>query len=68
MFTLEHCKKILDDKAVGLSDEAIEAIRDELYIAASLAFEHWRKSSSTKGEEKSSLVVGEQPKVLVPRK
>lgn len=62
MFTLEHCKKILGDKAVGLSDEAIEAIRDELYIAANLAFNHWQKNcSSTKGGEKSSPAAGEQP-------
>ena len=62
MLTLERCKKILGDKAIGLSDETIEAMRDELYIGANLAFEHFQKSnSSTKEEETSSLFVGEQP-------
>lgn len=62
MLSLENCKKILGDKAIDLSDEAIEEIRDELYIAANLAFSHWQKNcSSTKREEKSSLTVGEQP-------
>ena len=62
MLTLEHCKKILGDKAEGLSDENIEAIRDELYIAANFAFENWRKSnSSTKKEEASPSFVGEIP-------
>ena len=62
MLTIERCKKILGNKAEGLSDEKIEKMRDELYISANLAFEHWRKSnSSTKEEESSSLFVGEQP-------
>jgi hypothetical protein len=62
MLSVENCKKILGDKAIGLSDKAVEAIRDELYVAANLAFAHWQKScASTKGEEKSFLVVGEQP-------
>lgn len=68
MLTLQHCKKVLGDKAKNYTDEQIEAIRDELYIAANLAFEHWRKSSSTKGEEKSSLAVGEQPRLATQAK
>jgi len=62
MLPVQQCKKILGEKAKNYSDEVVEAIRDELYVAANLAFEHWRKNcSSTKGEEKSSLFVGEQP-------
>jgi hypothetical protein len=64
MLTIERCRKTLADKAVGLSDEQIEAVRDELYIAANLSFEHWHKSrSSTKAEETSSSPVGEQPRL-----
>lgn len=51
MFTLEHCKKILGDKAVGLSDETIEQIRDALYVQAGLIFDEWRKGHClTKGD------------------
>jgi len=62
MLTVQQCKKILGGKAKGQSDETIEQFRDALYILANLSFEHWRKNcSSTKGEEKSSSIVGEQP-------
>jgi hypothetical protein len=62
MLTLERCKKILGNKANELSDEKIEAMRDELYIAANLAFAHWQKNcSSTKAGEPSPIFVGEQP-------
>lgn len=43
MFSLEKCKRILGAKAEGLTDEYLESVRDQLYIAANLAFEHWRK-------------------------
>jgi len=59
--SVEQCKKILGDKSKNYTDEQIEVIRDELYILANLAFEHWKSCSSTKGEEKSSSLVGEQP-------
>ena len=63
MLSVEQCKKILGGKAKNYSDEFVEAARDELYIVANLAFSHWQKNcSSTKGDDKSSLVVGEQPK------
>ena len=62
MLTLTHCKKILGDKAADLSDEDIEALRDELYVMANLSFTHWQKHcSSTKSEESSSSFVGAQP-------
>ena len=61
MLTLEQCKKLLGDKAKNYSDEFIEALRDELYVAANLSFEHWRKNcSSTEGDGAASLSVGEQ--------
>ncbi len=61
MLTLLQTKKILGDKAKNYTDERIEAIRDELYVAANLAFEHWRKNcSSTKPGEASPVAVGEQ--------
>ena len=62
MLTITYCRKRLGDKAKDLTDEQLEAIRDQLYILAGLSFEYWRKSnSSTKGEESSPLFVGEQP-------
>lgn len=62
MLSIEQCKKILGNKAKNYSDELIEAIRDELYVAANLAFAHWQKNcSSTKEGENSSAFVGEQP-------
>ena len=65
MLTLEQCKKILGNKAQNLTDSEIESIRDELYIAANLAFSHWQKNrSSTKEGEPSPLFVGEQPNAL----
>ncbi len=61
MLSIEQSKKILGDKAKNYTDEEIEAIRDTLYVAANLSFEHWRKNcSSTKPGEKSPVVVGEQ--------
>ena len=44
MLTVEQAKKILGEKSKNYTDEQIESIRDTLYIAANLAFEHWRKS------------------------
>ena len=44
MFTLQQIRKVLGKKAEDLTDEQVEAIRDELYIAANLAFAHWQKS------------------------
>lgn len=61
MLSVEQCKKILGERARNYTDEQLEAIRDELYILAGLAFEHWKHCSSTKGEEKSSSFAGEQP-------
>jgi hypothetical protein len=61
MLSIEHCKKILGERAKNYTDEKLEEIRDELYIIANLAFEHWKHYSSTKGEEKSSSFAGEQP-------
>jgi len=52
MLTLEQCKKILGDKAKNYSEESIELIRDQLYIAANLSFEHWKKGHClTSGDE-----------------
>lgn len=61
MLSLEQCKKNLGERARNYTDEQLEAIRDELYILAGLAFEHWKHCSSTKAEEKSSAFAGEQP-------
>jgi hypothetical protein len=60
MLSLEQCKKILGERARNYTDGQLEGIRDELYILAGLAFEHWKHCSSTKAEEKSSAFVGEQ--------
>lgn len=43
MLSIEKCKKIFGEKAVKLSDEQLEKVRDELYVAANLSFNHWRK-------------------------
>lgn len=62
MLSVERCKKILGDKAVGMTDEFVEKMRDELYIAANLAFANWQKSCvSTKGDGLASPFVGTQP-------
>lgn len=62
MFTLEHCRKILGKKADGLTDEQVEAVRDELYIAANLAFSNWQsRCTSAKADESSSTFAGVQP-------
>ena len=42
MLSIEQCKKLIDDK--NLTDKEVEEIRDELYVLANLAFEHWRKA------------------------
>lgn len=42
MLTLEQCKKLISDK--NLTDKEVEEVRDELYILANLAFEHWRET------------------------
>ncbi|HRY76631.1 MAG TPA: hypothetical protein P5524_00485 [Candidatus Paceibacterota bacterium] len=61
MLSVEQCKKILGDKAKNYTDEKIEAIRDQLYILANLAFGHWQKNcSSAKEEEVPSSFVGAQ--------
>ena len=65
MLTVQQSKKILGDKAKDLSDEAVEAIRDQLYVAANLAFARWQKNcSSAKAGETSPLFAGEQPAAL----
>lgn len=42
MLSIEQCKKLIADK--DLTDKEVEEIRDELYILANLAFEHWRET------------------------
>lgn len=49
MLTIEQCKKIIGDK--NLTDKEVEEIRDELYILANLAFEHWRETQGDKGSK-----------------
>jgi len=44
MLSVEKCKKVLGAAAEKLTDEEIESFRDELYIAANLAFSHWQES------------------------
>jgi hypothetical protein len=61
MLSVEQCKRILGERAKNYTDEQLEAIRDELYILAGLAFEHWKRYSSAKTEEKSSAFAGVQP-------
>ena len=51
MLTLEQAKKILGDKAKNYTDEQLETMRDELYIAANLAFNHWQKSHCLTSED-----------------
>ncbi len=61
MLTVEQCKKILGEKTKNYTDEQIEAIRDELYIAANLSFEHWRKSHClTSGDSNTSPEVSQR--------
>lgn len=61
MLTLERSKKILGDKAKNYTDEQIEAIRDELYIAANLAFSNWQKNRClTTGDTMQSPVVSQR--------
>ena len=54
MLSIEQCKKILGGKAKNYTDEQIETIRDELYVAANLSFGHWQKNCSSAKPEKSS--------------
>lgn len=69
MLSVERCKKLLGDKAKNYTDEQIEARRDELYIAATLAFNDWQKNcSSTKEGEASPLFAGTQPASSSPAK
>ena len=64
MLSLERCKKVLGAAAEKLTDERIESLRDELYIAANLAFAHWQQdSASTKAEGKPSFFAGVQPEL-----
>lgn len=62
MLSVEQSKKILGDEAKNLTDEQIEAMRDELYIAANLAFAHWQHSNvSAKGDVVPSPFAGALP-------
>ena len=51
MLTIEQCKKILNGNGLNLNDEQVERIRDELYIAANICFDHWQKSQMKTNEE-----------------
>lgn len=44
MLSVEQCKKLISDKS--LTDKEVEEIRDELYILANLAFEHWKEAKN----------------------
>ena len=61
MLSIERCRKILGTKAENLTDEEIEKVRDELYIGANLAFENWRRCTSTNEGELSPLLAGVKP-------
>lgn len=52
MLSIEQCRKLIDDK--NLTDKEIEEIRDELYVLANLAFEHWRETKTKKKEKAKS--------------
>jgi hypothetical protein len=58
--SVEKCKKILGDKAANMTDELIEKMRDELYVAANLAFSHWQKSSRKVMSDSRQLAVAER--------
>lgn len=62
MLTIDRCKKILEAKAIYLTDEQIESLRDELYLVANLAFEHWQKGRCLTEKEKNlSFLVSQEP-------
>ncbi len=46
MLTVEKSRKLLGEAAEKITDEEVEAVRDDLYLAANLAFQHWRESST----------------------
>ena len=46
MLTVEQCKKLIADK--NLTDKEVEEVRDELYVLANLAFDHWKQTKSLK--------------------
>lgn len=46
MLSIEQCRKLIADK--NLTDEEVEQVRDELYILANLAFDHWQKTKALK--------------------
>lgn len=52
MLSVEKCKTILGTRAASLSDEAVEFVRDQLYILANLCFDHWSKTQMNKNEHK----------------
>ncbi|MEJ0053154.1 MAG: hypothetical protein WDN10_00275 [bacterium] len=53
MLSIAQCKKVLGNEANLLSDEAVEAVRDELYIAANLAFDSWQKKGLVSAKDKA---------------
>jgi hypothetical protein len=52
MLSIEQCKKLIGDKT--LSDKEVEEIRDELYILANLAFDHWKETRKPIGGQKTA--------------
>ncbi len=50
MLSIEQCKKLISDK--NLTDKEVEEIRDELYILANLAFEHWKETKKKNDSNK----------------
>lgn len=62
MLSVEKCRKLLGKNTEGLSDEAIEQIRGDLYVAANLAFTRWQESHvQAKESDIPSPFVNAQP-------
>jgi len=49
MLSIEQCRKLIGDKT--LSDKEVEEIRDELYVLANLAFDHWKETKKPLKEQ-----------------
>jgi len=51
MLTLERCKEILGSRASHLTEEQVLTLRDSLYSAVNLIFDHLQKKEMKKNEQ-----------------
>ncbi len=51
MLTIERCRKILAERATNLTDEQVAVLRDSLYGAVNLIFDHLQKKEMKKDEQ-----------------